>query len=286
MKVTEGTFQGFQELTIFYREFSPEKDPKGVVIIVHGLGDHSGGIRNLCEALVENGYRSYVHDLRGHGKSPGTRGFIRDWEEYRNDLHAFCKLVTEINPDLPVYLIGHSIGGVIAVDYAINNASKLGGLITISPAISYETSFMEKLLITVMGKLKSDYTIDQGDDLAYLTKDENELQPLKNDTLRHSTVTPGLGKSLMKTLPRMMEQVKTIRIPFLLQFGLDDTITPPEILRTFFEEVGSDEKEKYEYQSVKHRPFDDTDKETFLQDMVSWLDEQTENIYRLEKGTT
>ncbi|MDQ0199517.1 alpha/beta hydrolase [Neobacillus ginsengisoli] len=259
---------------MFYRVFKPS-EPRAVVILVHGHGDHSGGLQNISERLLEHDYLAYTFDLRGHGKSPGVRGHIRKWEEYRGDLHAFRELVCTLNPGQPLYILGHSLGGVICLDYSLFHGSGISGVVSISPAISYEVTPTEKILITLMSKVKPDYTINKPGNPELLTQDHEIIKKLDSDPLRHNTVTPGLGSGLMRAIQRIMNQSQSIQMPFLLQYGLADEITPPEKLREFFLSVGSQEKQKLEYETARHRPFDDLERAQFLDDLLNWLDTQT-----------
>lgn len=272
MKGKDGVFQGHNHTELFYRKYHPEIDPKAVVIVVHGHGDHSGGLQGIYEKLLGQGYAVYAYDLRGHGKSSGKQGFIRSWQEYREDLNQFRKLVDSENPSLPLYMIGHSLGGVIAIDYSVHYGDGLAGLIAIAPAISYEATRSEKLLIKIMGRLKPDYTIEKDSDLNQLTKDKAVQLALKSDRLRHNKVTPGLGRGLLQVIPAIMRKAPSINLPFLLQYGLEDDITPSPLLRRFFDLLGSDKKQKYEYPHGRHRPFDDHEKDQFLDDLIGWLD--------------
>jgi alpha-beta hydrolase superfamily lysophospholipase len=270
----EGTFIGVSGTELFYRKYQPNTTPKAVVIAVHGLGDHSGGLHSLLQRLCDNGYFTYAFDLRGHGNSSGTRGFIRTWDEYRGDLHEFRKLVESQTPDLPVFIIGHSLGGVISLDYTLHDGTGLAGLVTLAPAISYEVTFSEKLFVSLLSFLKPDYTLKKASNPDLLTKDEEVLARIQADPLRHQMVTPGLGRGLMQTVPRIMSEAHSIKLPFLLMFGLDDEITPPQKLRLFFDSLGSTNKLKLEYEATKHRPFDDLCREEFFTDLLSWLDQQ------------
>ncbi|WP_156291857.1 alpha/beta hydrolase [Oceanobacillus salinisoli] len=241
--------------------------------MVHGLGDHIGELHNMIHTLVENEYLVNVFDLRGHGKSSGTRGFIQNWEEYREDLHTFRKIIGTEYPNLPLFIVSHSLGGVIGLDYVLQRGNDVRGLIAISPAISYEASRMEKILIALMGKLKPDYKVKNEENLERLTRDPDIIEKLKADELRYHFATPGLGRGMMQTIKKLENQADTIQTPLLLQFGLDDEISPETKLRQFFDTVGSKDKQKIEYENMRHRPFDDIGKETFLEDMLKWLNE-------------
>lgn len=270
----EATFGGVNGAELFYRVFTPGGTPKAAVIAVHGHGDHSGGLQNLLHQLAEHGYITYAFDLRGHGKSSGKRGFIRSWEEFRGDLHEFRKLVQAEHPDLPVFLVLHSLGGLIGLDYALYYGKGLAGLVAIAPAVSYEMTPIEKFLSTLVSKIKPDYAIEPKGDIDLLTQDPDIQARLQSDELRHNKATAGLGKCLLQTVQNLTGRAPSIKLPFLLQYGLDDRITPPAKLREFFASIGSRDKQKLEYANMRHRPFDDIGREQCLTDMVNWLDRQ------------
>jgi alpha-beta hydrolase superfamily lysophospholipase len=273
--VKEGSFYGVGEAELFYRVIKPLSKPKGVAIVVHGHGDHSGGLQNLLDKLVEHDFITYAFDLRGHGKSFGTRGFIKNWDEYRGDLHTFRAMVESQNPNLPLFLIGHSLGGVISLEYCMVHGEGITGLAAIAPAISYKVKPIERLLIPIMSKIKPDYTITSASNQNLLTKDPKMIKRLNSDVLRHNTVTPGLGQGLLKTVSNLVKNASSITLPLLLQFGLKDEITPPQKLRDFFHLLGSKEKVMKEYDEMRHRPFDEVGREQFYADLLGWLDAQT-----------
>lgn len=273
----EGKFEGINGVELYYRMFKPKSNPRAAIILVHGHGDHGGGLENLSTALVKNDYIVFAYDQRGHGKSSGKRGFIRSWEEYRGDLHEFRKLVVSEFPELPLFIVGHSLGGVVTLDYAFDYGAGIAGISAISPAISYEATRSEKLLITFMGKFKPDFSIEKPGDIRRLTQDPEMISKLSSDELRHDTVTPGLGRGLMHAVGRLSKEAESFQLPFLLQFGLEDVITPPEKLKQFFDSVASDDKLKIEYPSMHHRPFDDLGREQFLADTIGWLNRQIES---------
>jgi alpha-beta hydrolase superfamily lysophospholipase len=274
---TEGTFKGVGGVELFYRVIKPLTSPKAAVILVHGFGDHSGGLKNLSTSLVKKNYIVYALDLRGHGKSSGKRGFIRDWSEFRGDLHEFRKLVTLKLPNFPIYLIGHSMGGVMALDYAIDFGEGISGLVAIAPGISYKMKPLERLGITLMGKLKPDLGFTKSGNFQLHSKDPTLLAKHNPQGLRHNTATPGLGRGLIKAVTRVVNRAQSIELPLLLQYGLEDKITPPTKLKHFFHTVASKDKQVLEYPKAKHRPFEEVGKETFLNDMINWLDGQVEN---------
>jgi alpha-beta hydrolase superfamily lysophospholipase len=272
----EGIFTGVGGAELFYRVFEPLKAPKAAVILVHGHGDHSGGLENLSASLVLGGYIVYAFDLRGHGKSSGNRGYIQSWDEFRGDLHEFQKLVSKKQPRFPLYIVGHSLGGVITLDYALHYSSDISGIVAIAPAISYEVSPIERLGISLIGKLKPDFSINKSTHFRIMKKNSAVAANYYSDRLRHNIITPGLGRGLIQAVSRILNQAYALNLPFLLQYGLNDKVTPPTKLGDFFNQVSSKDKQLLEYEGAKHRPFDGQGNETFLKDMVNWLDQQIE----------
>lgn len=141
--------------------------------------------------MTARAYIVYAFDLRGYGKSSGTRGYIKAWEQYRSDLHTFRTIVSSEQPHLPLYIVAHSLGGVISLEYVLHHGAGLAGIAAIAPAVSYEAKPLEKLLIRLMGVLKPDFTVDKPSNYDQLTRDPEIAARLKSDVLRHNTVTPG-----------------------------------------------------------------------------------------------
>jgi alpha-beta hydrolase superfamily lysophospholipase len=271
---SQGTFNGAGGAELFFRVLEPLTAPKAAIILIHGHGDHSGGLQNISDCLVRNNYIVYAFDLRGHGQSSGKRGYIRSWNEFRGDLHEFRKLVELDQPDIPLYIIGHSLGGLITLDYAIDYSEGVDGIVAIAPGISYEVTILEKLGISLMSKVKPDYSINKSGSFKLVARDSSKFAKYYSDVLRHNMVTPGLGRGLIQAISRVEEQQQSLKLPILLQYGLADKITPPNKLRKFLNSVASEEKQAIEYASAKHRPFDEMGKKKFLGDLVGWLDQQ------------
>ncbi|MGM0901195.1 MAG: alpha/beta hydrolase [Bacillota bacterium] len=281
MATTEGRYIGIGGTELFYRRIKPRTKSKAAVILIHGFGDHSGGLQNLSTSMVKNKYTVYAVDLRGHGKSSGKRGFIRSWSEFRGDIHELRKLVAIEEPKLPLYIIGHSMGGVIALDYTLKHSEGIAGVVAISPGISYEPTAFERFGVLLMGKLKPDLSITKSGNFQLQAKDPALQAKYNPEGLRHNTATPGLGRGLLHASKRVMNNALSIKVPLLLQYGLDDKITPPKKLNKFFEQVGSKDKQVLEYAYARHRPFDEVGREKFLGDLINWLDQKTSEKHKV-----
>lgn len=268
---TDHTCNGAGGAELFYQSWLPDGTLRGVVLAQHGHGDHSGGLINLVEALLAHGYAVYAPDLRGHGRSPGARGGLRDWSQYRQDLHAIRTRVAAQHPDLPLFLLGHSLGGVVVLEYVLHHGQGLAGAIAIAPAISYEPTRGERWLMQLLGPLAPGIAVTEQADYSQLTRDPAVVTRLQADSLRHGTKTVGLGRGLMAAVPTIMARAGEFPLPLLLIAGLADPITPPAKLRDFFAAVGTADKEWREYAELRHRPFDELGREQVLADLTAWL---------------
>lgn len=133
----EGTCAGAGNLSLYYQSWHPPAQPRSIVIIVHGLGAHSGWFDNMVQCLVQNGHAVYGFDLRGHGRSAGQRGYINSWEEFREDLRAVRQLIALTAVDIPCFLLGHCLGGTVVLDYALHYPTGIHGAIAMAPALAH-----------------------------------------------------------------------------------------------------------------------------------------------------
>jgi len=127
--MNEETFQGVAGFKIFFRSWRSAGRPRGVVVISHGLNAHSGQYRWVADQLSNAGLAVYALDHRGRGKSDGERFYVEKFEDYIDDLATFVKLAKSREPGLPVFVLGHSAGGVIACNYTLDHQSEIAGLI-------------------------------------------------------------------------------------------------------------------------------------------------------------
>ena len=129
MQHTEGKFTGRNNFNLYCQSWLPDGKPIAVLIIVHGIAEHSGRYSNLVNYFVPKGYAVYSFDLRGHGKSDGTRSYIEHFSYYLDDLKTYFDMVSQQNPNAKIFLVGHSMGSTIAMAYAVEHQSELTGLI-------------------------------------------------------------------------------------------------------------------------------------------------------------
>ena len=131
----EGNFQGERDVQIYYQTWTPSGAPKAILVIVHGQGDHSGRYVHTAEYFVRNGHSVWAYDCRGHGKSAGGRGHVDSFSDYLADNDRLIRIAKEQDPSKKIFLIGHSLGGLVVIRYAERKAGELNGLIATSPLL-------------------------------------------------------------------------------------------------------------------------------------------------------
>lgn len=272
---TQGSFPATRNLQLYYQSWQPAHESKGVVVAVHGHGDHSGGLRNAIFHLVESGYSWYGFDLRGHGRSPGVRGHIQNWSDFQSDLDRFLHKVKETENEKAIYLLGHSLGGLISIEYALKKPEGLAGLIAISPALGYSrVSPLKTRVLRAFGYLRPDFTLKTQTDYAQLTRDAQVADVLAADPLRHEHMSLKLWRELDNCRHWVRSHAVDLSVPLLMIYGLDDSITPAAANQQFLRESALAEREHHKYGQTRHRPFDDVNRAEVLEHITDWLERQ------------
>ncbi|OQY19260.1 MAG: alpha/beta hydrolase [Chloroflexi bacterium] len=271
MKHDEGTFDGYGGLELYYQRWRPEGEPKAILAIVHGLGEHSGRYGNVVDWFAPQGYAVYACDLRGFGRSPGPRGYINEWAEFREDVKAFLAFVREQEPGRPLFLLGHSMGGLIVLEYALHHPEGLAAVIASGPALAVDIPPILMLLSKVLSGILPRFTLDTGLDAKAISRDPAVVEAYLNDPLVHSKATPRFGVEFPQAIEWTQAHAAEMRIPCLIVHGGDDQLVPPEGSRIFYENMTFDDKERQVYEGYYHEVFNDVGKERVLADVEHWV---------------
>lgn len=250
----------------------PPDDPiGGAVVIVHGLGEHSGRYTRLVNELSAKGLRAVTFDLPGHGKSPGVRGHLRFSDVFN--------ILDEVSRDIGTYvLFGHSLGGLIAVRYVQErNGENLKGLVLSAPALTFprEVSQLTRFFLKIAATLVPILTIDNGIDPSQLSRNERAVEAYVTDPLVHRRVSLTLVVEILENIEKAFKKVEHVKVPVLLLLGTDDRVVPPEGSRRFFELLKT-EKEMVEFSGAYHEIFEDPEYQTvFYKRIVDWVLEKS-----------
>lgn len=240
----------------------------GWVVLVHGLGEHSGRYRQLVAMLNEAGFAVYTFDWPGHGRSGGKRGHTSVEEA----LEIIDKIIDEIE-ERP-FLFGHSLGGLAVIRYAETRPNRIKGVIASSPALakSPKTPGFLVTLAKLLGDVLSSVTIGNGLDPELLSRCPAAVVAYINDPLVHDRISFKLGKSIFVNMEKAHEEADKVTVPVLLVVGTGDQITPPEGSRRLFEKLTVRDKTLTEFEGAYHEIFEDPEwGNEFHRTIVEWI---------------
>lgn len=273
MSHTEGTFSAHDGLTLYTQTWLPEVAPVARLAVAHGLGEHSGRYANFAAWFTPRGFAVHALDHRGHGQSPGQRGHINAWAEFRDDLHCF---LDQMPTDVPVFLVGHSMGGLIVLDYGLHYPTeRLRGVVASAPGlapgggVSKATIAGAKVLSRIMPKLQ----MPNGLDVQGLARDPEVIRAYLADPLVHGHATPRFAVEMLATglWTRVHAADWPSETPLLLMHGAADPICRPEATAQFFADAGARDKVYIPYPNCLHEIFNEVEWEKVLADLEEWL---------------
>ena len=273
MEHEEGTFAGQGATELYYQRWRPDASPRATLAVVHGYGEHSGRYGNVVDWFVPRGYALYALDMRGHGRSPGQRGYIESFAQVREDVRAFLDTVHEQEPQPPTFMVGHSQGGLTVLNYVLHDPSGLAGVVASGPLLSHlPLSPLLLQLSKLLSKVWPSFALDTGVDAAGLSHDQNVVDAYVNDPLVHSKGTPRLGTELIAAIEWTQAHAADMALPCLIVHGGADRLCLPEASRTFYEHITFADKERIEYDGYFHEVFNELGKEKVLADVETWLE--------------
>jgi len=259
--------------TLAYEYWLPDEPPEAVVAYVPGVGGHSSQptYRYFVDFLVETGRAAYGLDLRGFGRSEGRRGHVDVWQSYIDDVAALVAAIRQAHPELPLFLFGQSLGGLIALEYALAD-QRLAGVVACAPALAQPNvpSWMPPIVRT-LAKMMPTLSVNPKLDLALFTRDHAEVKNLKADPLRYPKVTVRFVVEFEAAIERVQANAHQLSVPLLIIVGSDDAITPPHGSREFYDHVEAENKTLTIYDGGYHQPILDTNRDKVLADLGNWV---------------
>lgn len=272
MEHNEGTFEGAGGLQLYHQCWRPEGGERATLALVHGFGEHSGRYGNVVDHFAPRGYAIHAFDLRGHGRSPGARGYVERWDTFRDDVRAFLALVRGHAPEAPLFLLGHSMGGLIVLEYVLRDPNGLAGVVASGPLLAQAgVSPILMMVSTLLSAVWPRLTLDVGLEATALSRDEAVIQAYVNDPLVHGQGTPRLGEEIKRAYEWTQAHAAEMRIPCLILHGSADRLAPPEASRVFYEHVTFEDKARRVYEGYYHEVFNDLGHERVLSDVEQWI---------------
>ena len=277
MRRSEGAFETADGLQLFEQSWRPDEPPCAAVVIVHGFAEHSGRYQHVAERLVGSGYSVYAFDLRGHGRSEGKRTYVRSVEEHTADLDAFLARVRQHETDVPLYLLGHSMGGTIVTLYLISGRREVNGAILSGAALRLPggVSRVLQALLSLLGRLTPKLPLSKLSS-SDVSRDQTVVTAYESDPLVYrGRALAGTTGALIRAIRTIEAQMEAVTLPLLLLHGTADGLTDPEGSRRLHERAASADKTLKLYEGLYHEVLNEPEKERVLTDIVQWLDERT-----------
>lgn len=271
------TFTAEDGTKVFYRNWKAATQPKALVVIAPGFNSHSGYYQWTADQLTAQGYEVYAIDFPGRGQSDGERFYIADYNVFVTELNKLADIAKKANPDLPMFLLGHSAGGVFSAIYTLHYQEKLSGFICESfafqvPAPDFAVAALRGLSHIFphahVLKLKNEDFSRNPEVVAFMNNDPliaNEVQPTK--TVQQLSLADEQLKS----------EVATVKLPLLILHGTADKATKPSGSQYFYDNASSADKTLKFYEGHYHDLLNDIDKEIVMNDILSWLNFRTKS---------
>jgi lysophospholipase len=277
MQHDEGTFTAFDGLSLYRQAWLPDGDPKAVVLLVHGLGEHSGRYAHVAASLVDAGYAVHALDHRGHGKSDGKRVFVKSYDEFQRDLVQFRGLVEERHAGLPLVVLGHSMGGNLAVGHALDHQGGLRGLALSGAALQPGSSLSPAKikLAMLVGKIAPGVRPEALSADA-ISRDPAVVAAYRNDPLVFTgKISAGLAAALLGAMQRFPGRYPELRLPVLVQHGTEDQLADIAGSRALEAGAVNATVTSHYYDGLYHEIFNEPEQAAVLADTIAWLDSVT-----------
>jgi alpha-beta hydrolase superfamily lysophospholipase len=269
---TEGTFESKGGLKIFLRSWAPEGAPRAVVVICHGVNSHGGQYLWPAGELVKKGHAVFALDLRGRGKSEGERFYVDDVADYVADLAGTVKIAKARHPGLPVFLLGHSAGGVVSATYTLDNQPELAGFICESFAFQVPAPGFALAAIKGLSHIAPHLPVLKLKNEDF-SRDAAAVAALNADPLIAHEVQPAATvAALVRADERLREEFPKITLPVLILHGTADKATVCEGSQFFHDTAGSADKTLKLYKDHFHDLLADTGREGVMADITGWID--------------
>lgn len=272
MEHLEDTFNGADGTKLYYQVWRPEETPKAVIQIIHGYAEYGGRYLNVVNELIPRSYVIYASDCRGHGKSEGLQAYVDKFETYIEDQKIFMNLIKEKEPELPIFILGHSMGAIIARSLAAKYPEGIQGLVlsgagTAVGGVSGFLKAMAKFLAVLNPKGRTGIDLS-----AQLSHDPEVVKAYREDPLVFKKTTFKLGVELMKGMNAANKVTDQIKIPTLAQSGSEDkAILGADKLDKL---LTMEDKTVKIYPGLFHEVYNELedDRKTVLSNLGDWLD--------------
>jgi lysophospholipase len=274
----EGQCSSADGLDLHWRSWLPAK-PVGTLVVIHGLAEHGGRYRETAEYFATHGWAVYAGDLRGHGLSPDVPGagrvHVRRFTDYFMDVDAFRNLALERHAQLPLFLLGHSMGGLITISYVLQNSEPLSGAIISSPALGTHPDFKPpavlRMLVTVLDRLAPRLRFPSDLDTSAVSRDPAVVKAYLDDPLISQKVSARWYAEILRAIKRAHADAHALSIPLLLMQSGADRLVDPAAPARWADAAPPGRVELVTWQGLYHEMFNEPEKQQVRHRALEWL---------------
>ena len=262
--------------THFYGKYFDPENIKAVVVLVHGMGEHSERYENhVIPILNKNSYAVITYDQFGHGKTEGKRGHNPGFEALLDCVDFIIEKSSHLFKGKPIFLYGHSMGGNVVINYTLKRKGKLKGVIVTSPLLrlAFDPPEWKLLAGKLLQKFIPSITMNSELETEAISRDINEVEKYKNDPLVHSKISPNYSVTLFKTGEWAIQNANQLKTPMLLLHGTGDRITNWKASQEF----ATNSKQNVElqlYEGAYHELHNELNKKEVLEKITDWIDKR------------
>lgn len=244
------------------------------IVIAHGFGEHSGRYSALTDHLARHNYSVTAYDHRGHGLSDGLPGHVEGFSEYEDDLDRILAWVTSHGQSRPLFLIGHSMGGLIALRYVATRSDSFSAAVISAPLIEVAVPVpAHKLMIAKVGaRIAPRLRLDNEINPAHLSRDPEVGRAYAADPLVNRKVSPKWFAEATRAMHEVTEWASKITRPILVMHGTEDRLASADATKRLFERIGSSDKELVIYPGFYHELFNEPEKQEVFERVTEWLE--------------
>lgn len=276
MKTFESILTSGDGIQFYVRGWEPGTQPKAVIALIHGLGEHTGRYEHVASAMTDTGYAMVGFDLRGHGRSSGARGHFPSLDAVMQDIQNFFDFLKGRYPAIPHFLYGHSLGGLLVLVYALKHSNGLKGVIASGAGLRSQVheQKLKVLMAKLLGSLAPAAQLSSGLDLAVLSHDQNVIDVYKNDPLNHDRISLGFGKAGLEATDYAWSHAEEFAPPLLIMHGTADRNTYASGSADFSKLAAKNNRDVTLklWEGLYHEVHNEPEQQQVFKFMIDWLD--------------
>ena len=273
MRRTESHFEGVEGLGLFRRAWLPA-EPRHTLALVHGYAEHSGRYEGFGSWFAARGFAVHAYDHRGHGRSRGRRCHVGAFREYLDDLDGFLEIVRQEHSQIPITLVGHSMGGLVTLAYLVDRRPPIHSAVTSGAGLALGRGISRLRVGTarILRQLLPRFSLGSRLDPNGLSRDPAVVKGYLEDPLVSRSMTTSLAVELLNAVPETAARAAEVAVPLLMLHGEEDPLCPADGSRAFFDEVAVAGSDLRLYPRLRHEIFNEPERERVYLDILDWLE--------------